>query len=45
MLKIRLTATETVMNFQNGFGWYGVYLLHKIVLMSFDGDERAVFAN
>jgi len=36
MLKIRLTATETVINFQGGFGFYGMCLVLKIVLRHSD---------
>jgi len=42
MLKIHLTATETVINFQSGFGCYGVSLALKIWLRRFDGVKRTV---
>ena len=32
MLKIPSNVTETVINFQDGFGGYGVYLVLKIAL-------------
>jgi len=42
MLKIHLTATETVINFQDRFGCYGVCLVLKIWLRRFDGVKRAI---
>jgi len=42
MLKIRLTATETVLNFQEGFGGYGMFLVFKIDCRHFDCGKLAV---
>ncbi|WP_228286427.1 hypothetical protein, partial [Hafnia paralvei] len=38
MLKTHSNVTETVLNFQDGFGRYGVYLVLKIVLRRSNGD-------
>lgn len=42
MLRTLSNVTETVLNFQGGFGRYGVCLVLKIALMRSDGYLRAV---
>lgn len=42
MLKTPSNVTETVINFQDRFGCYGVCLVLKIALMRSDSDKRAI---
>jgi len=45
MLKTNHNDTETVLNFQHGFGCLIGWSCLKIVLSGFGGDERAVLVN
>ncbi|XBZ56913.1 hypothetical protein ABHP48_22825 (plasmid) [Providencia huaxiensis] len=45
MLKTPSNPTKTVLNFQDGFGCYGVCLVLKIALRRSDGVKRAVLSS